>query len=63
MSGLRQPLGLNEYLSHIFEAISRIEKYTESLTYEDFATSTREQDAVIRNLEVVGEARRNIEKR
>ena len=25
MSGLRQPLGLNEYLNHILEAISRIE--------------------------------------
>ena len=38
-------------------------KYTQSLTYEDFASSTRDQDAVIRNLEVVGEASRNIEKR
>ena len=51
-----------DFLTHILEAISRIEEYTANQTYDAFRQSTRDQDAVIRNFEVIGEASRNIEK-
>jgi uncharacterized protein with HEPN domain len=63
MKGQPRPVSESDYLKHILEAINRIQKYVASLTYEDFIRDTREQDAVIRNLEVVGEASRNIERR
>lgn len=62
MSGQKPAFELNDFLSHILEAIQRIEEYTSSFTYEEFCQSTRDQDAVIRNFEVIGEASRNIEK-
>jgi uncharacterized protein with HEPN domain len=52
---------LNDYLSHIQEAIERIEKYTEDTSEVDFLNNTLLQDAVIRNFEVLGEASHNIE--
>lgn len=52
---------LNDYLSHIQEAIERIEQYTEDTSELDFLNSSLLQDAVIRNFEVLGEASHNIE--
>ncbi len=46
----------------IGEAIDRIERYTEDLDEAGFLKDERTQDAVIRNLEVIGEASRNIER-
>jgi uncharacterized protein with HEPN domain len=43
------------YLSHIRDAIERIESYT-SGGRDGFLTNDMAQDAVIRNLEVIGEA-------
>lgn len=60
MSGKR--LRLADYLGHILEAIERIERYTKTIAFEDFAESEMAQDAVIRNLEIIGEACRNIER-
>jgi uncharacterized protein with HEPN domain len=45
----------------ILEAIDRIESYTHGLTFEDFGSDSKTVDAVVRNLEVVGEAARNLE--
>jgi uncharacterized protein with HEPN domain len=42
------------------EAIARIEDYTRDFDHEAFDADPRTQDAVIRNLEVLGEAARNI---
>ncbi|HWZ52342.1 MAG TPA: HepT-like ribonuclease domain-containing protein [Granulicella sp.] len=47
---------LDDLLNHILEAVNRIESYTTNLTYAEFSESTRDQDAVIRNFEVIGEA-------
>lgn len=52
---------LNDYLSHIQEAIERIEQYTEDTSEIGFLNSSLLQDAVIRNFEVIGEASHNIE--
>ncbi len=63
MTGQTPPFDVRDYLKHAPEAIDRIDSYTKSLTYDQFAGNTRDQDAVIRNLEVIGEASRNIERR
>jgi uncharacterized protein with HEPN domain len=47
------------YLNHIMECIDRINKYAQS-GHEDFLKNTMIQDAVYRNLEVIGEAARNL---
>jgi len=53
-------LRLVAYLQHIVDAVERIRTYTTALTEDDFLQSTLVQDAVIRNLEVIGEACRNV---
>jgi uncharacterized protein with HEPN domain len=42
------------------EAILRIIAYTEDISYEHFLEDKKTQDAVVRNLEIVGEAAKNI---
>jgi uncharacterized protein with HEPN domain len=49
-----------EYLNHMLMAIDRIENYVANLDRRTFDADTRTQDAVIRNLEVLGEAARNV---
>jgi len=44
------------YLSHIREAIESIEDYLESITYDKFMSNKMMIDAVVRELEIVGEA-------
>ena len=51
------------YLTHILQAIDRIQNYTEELDELAFLQNAMAQDAVIRNLEVIGEACRNIRQR
>lgn len=47
-------------ISDILEAIRRIEDYTGGISYDVFLVDTRTQDAVIRNLEIIGEATKNL---
>lgn len=54
---------LIDYLSHILQALSRIQIYTDSMDESMFVADERTQDAVIRNFEIIGEAARNIERR
>ncbi len=49
-----------ELLNDIQEAIRRIELFTQDIDYEDFLEDIKTQDAVIRNLEIIGEAAKNI---
>ncbi|MGH9855593.1 MAG: HepT-like ribonuclease domain-containing protein, partial [Blastocatellia bacterium] len=49
-----------DFVSDIQEAIRRIEDYTAGVTYEGFLADTKTQDAVIRNLEIIGEATKNL---
>ena len=44
------------YLRHVLDAICRIEEYTRDITYRDFLNNHLRQDAVIRQIEVIGEA-------
>ena len=52
--------GYIEFLSDIKEAIRRIEVYTDKADYETFLEDIKTQDAVVRNLEIIGEATKNI---
>ena len=50
-----------EYLDHMLEAIRRITPTWRDLIVAAFDPDTRTQDAVVRNLEVIGEAARNVQ--
>ncbi len=43
-------------LEDIGEAIDRIQQYTEGLSFENFSNDRKTIDAVVRNLEIIGEA-------
>lgn len=53
---------LPDYLGHILEAIERIGRYTDDIDENSFLQDEMAQDAVIRNLEIIGEASHNIER-
>lgn len=48
------------YFEDIRIAIAKIERYTKGFQYAQFAMDTLVADAVIRNLEIIGEAAKNI---
>ena len=49
-----------ESLQDMLESIHRITTYITGMTYESFASDTKTQDAVIGNLEILGEATKNL---
>jgi len=49
-----------DYLGHILQAIERIDRYTADMEEVGFLKSELVQDAVIRNIEIVGEASNSI---
>lgn len=49
-----------EWIGDIRVAIGRIELYVRHASYKKFLNDTKIQDAVVRNLEVIGEACKNI---
>jgi len=49
------------FIQDMLEAIEKIEKYTESIEdLDEFKRNNMVADAVLRNLEIIGEAARNI---
>lgn len=50
------------YIRHIFDALEKIVDYTKELSENDFISSPKTQDAVIRQLEIIGEATKHISK-
>jgi len=56
------PQRLGDYLRHILEAIDHIQTYTAGMNLSAFMADRKTQDAVIRNLEVIGEACNNVAK-
>lgn len=51
---------INLFLKDILEAIESIRAYTTDLSYEEFLQDKKTRDAVVRNLEIIGEASKNI---
>ena len=52
-----------DFLDHMLAAIHRIYRYTKDMTESTFLASEQVQEAVLRNLEIIGEAARNIERK
>ncbi|MFQ5910850.1 MAG: DUF86 domain-containing protein [Thermoplasmata archaeon] len=53
-------MDISVYVQDIIESITRIEDYTRNVTEEEFYENTQVQDAVLRRLEIMGEAVKNI---
>jgi len=53
---MREPLRDRERLVHIKEAIDRILRYTEDKSYEDLVADDMMYYAVVKNIEIIGEA-------
>lgn len=59
---MKHPERAEDYLEHIAQAIQRAMEYIERLgSVSAFRQSQRDQDAVIRNIEIIGEAARQIQ--
>ena len=52
--------GIVPSLKDILEAIDRIQRYVGAMSLSEFIANSEKQDAVVRNLEIIGEAVRNI---
>jgi uncharacterized protein with HEPN domain len=50
----------NLYLEDIVDVCRKIELYTAGLTFAEFEADQKTIDAVVRNIEIIGEAARNI---
>jgi len=50
------------YLRHILDAVSDIKRFMEGLTKEEFFENKEKQYAVLRALEIIGEATKNLSK-
>ncbi len=48
------------YLDHIYQSLARITDYINEVNYEEFLEDEEKQDAVIRKIEVAGEATKRI---
>ncbi len=48
------------YLDHILESFAKIGQYLAGVGYEDFQGDEEKQDAIIRNIEVAGEATKRL---
>jgi uncharacterized protein with HEPN domain len=48
--------GVDILLGEILEAVDLLQRYTKGVTYEGFAKDVEKQDAVVRRLEIIGEA-------
>jgi len=50
------------YLDHILQSLSKAIQYLDNVAYDDFQVDEEKQDAVIRKIEVSGEATKRISK-
>ncbi len=48
------------YLQDIFEAADLIEKYVEDISEDDFLKNFEKQDAVLRRIQIIGEAAKHV---
>ncbi|MEI8361007.1 MAG: DUF86 domain-containing protein [bacterium] len=56
-STIKEPV---EFLYHIFDSISYIQKFTKKVTLAEFKENVEKQDAVVRRFEIIGEASNNV---
>ena len=48
------------FVSHILDSIQKIEEFSRDVSKEDFFDSVLLQDAIIRRIEIIGEASKNV---
>jgi len=53
---MREKPGDRDRINHMLDAIDSIEKYTEGISYRDFCEDEMMQFALIKHLEIIGEA-------
>jgi len=56
----KDDLSVKDFLQHILEAVDRVLRYTKGMGRKEFSADTLVQDAVIRNVEIIGEAANNL---
>ncbi len=56
----KEDLTAKDFLQHILEAADRVLSYTAGMGRKEFSGDTMVQDAVIRNVEILGEATNNL---
>jgi uncharacterized protein with HEPN domain len=49
-----------DYLQDIFDAVNDIENFVGNMTYEEFIKDRKTLNAVVRSIEIIGEASENI---
>lgn len=59
---MSKALRVADYLAHMLNAMERIARYTADMDQTAFLHSELVQDAVIRNIEILGEASNNIQR-
>ena len=57
---LDMPREYKAYLRDILEAVRKIERYSEDISFEEFVNDELIQDGIVRNLEIIGEAVKHI---
>ena len=50
------------YIEHILDCIRKINEFSNGLSLKEFKTNEMVQDAIIRNIEIIGEASKKISK-
>ena len=56
----KEDLTAKDFLQHILESADRVLRYTKDMGRKEFSADTLVQDAVIRNVEIIGEAANNL---
>jgi len=56
----KRDLGSHDFLTHMLESANRVLKYTSGMSRSQFLENSMVQDAVIRNIEIIGEAANNL---
>jgi uncharacterized protein with HEPN domain len=51
------------YLEDMVDALAKIRRYVRDMSYDDFCADDKTQDAVIRNLEIIGEGGQAVARR
>lgn len=52
----------NLYLQDILDSITKIEEFTKDFTFDQFVSDEKTVEAVVRKLEIIGEAAKNLPK-
>jgi uncharacterized protein with HEPN domain len=48
------------YVEHILDCIRKIKEFSEGISFREFSSNELVQDAIIRNIEIIGEASKKI---